>query len=73
MRLGGRSESSRLEISSLQQSPDAAAAVGDGLRRMFDEVVAAPMPSSLIELCDALEDAFRRGELAACASRRKGV
>ncbi len=43
--------------------PDAGqncAGVGDGLRRMFDDVVAAPVPSSLITLCDALESAFER-------------
>jgi hypothetical protein len=38
-------------------------AVGDGLRRMFDDLVSDPMPKGMVDLCDALEDAFRRGEL----------
>ncbi len=53
------------------QVVDAADPVGDGLRRMFGDVVAAPMPSSLIELCEALEDAFNRGELSRGSPRRR--
>ena len=45
-------------------------AVGDGLRRMFDDVLAAPMPRSLIDLCDALEDAFSRDNPAASGGSR---
>ena len=52
-------------------SAPAADAVGDGLRRMFDDVVAAPMPHSLVALCDALEDAFNRGELSAAKTHRR--
>ena len=44
--------------------------VGDELRRMFDDVVSSPMPQSMIDLCDALEDAFRRGELKGCGAAR---
>lgn len=66
-RLGVRVESSRPSSPSTQicgsVPPDG---VGDGLRRMFDDVVAAPMPSTLLDLCEALEDAFHRGALSAC-------
>ncbi len=55
------------------QAPPASAAVGDGLRRLFDDVVAAPMPNSLIDLCDALDDAFRSGKLTACSDPGKRV
>ena len=44
--------------------------LGDQLKRMFGEVSADPMPSRLLELADALEEAFQRGELFDPAARR---
>ena len=44
--------------------------LGDQLKAMFGEMTAGPMPSRLLELADRLEDAFQRGELFDCATRR---
>ena len=48
-----------------------AVGVGDELRRMYDSLVSDPMPPGLVDLCDALEDAFRRGALYAPCDRKK--
>jgi len=37
--------------------------LGRDLKWMFDSLTAGPMPDRLIELADALEEAFERGEL----------
>ena len=37
--------------------------LGHELKCMFDTLTAGPLPERLIQLADALEDAFRRGEL----------
>lgn len=37
--------------------------LGDQLKGLFDRISAGPMPKRLIDLADALEEAFRRGEL----------
>lgn len=39
--------------------------LGDELKGMFDLMCDGPMPKRLIDLADALEEAFRRGELHA--------
>lgn len=38
-------------------------ALGDELKDMFDLMCDGPMPNRLVELADALEAAFQRGEL----------
>ncbi len=47
--------------------------LGEQLKCMFGEMSAGPMPSRLLELANALEDAFQRGDLFECASRRSRV
>lgn len=42
------------------------------LRRMFDDLTHEPLPKGLVDLCDQLEDAFRRGELQRGPSARRG-
>ena len=42
---------------------NAAPELGDQLKIMFGDMTAGPMPSRLLELADALEAAFQRGEL----------
>ena len=37
--------------------------IGADLKTMFDNLTAGPMPERLLQLADALEDAFQRGEL----------
>ena len=37
--------------------------LGDQLKGLFDNGAQGPMPKRLIDLADALEDAFQRGEL----------
>ena len=70
-RLGARLEpSDAASIPPHAASPDV---VGDGLRRMFDDVLAAPMPRSLVELCDALEDAFGRSRPAGAKRKTDGL
>lgn len=44
--------------------------LGDQLKVMFGEMSAGPMPSRLLELADRLEEAFQRGDLFECATRR---
>lgn len=44
--------------------------LGDQLKRMFGDLTAGPMPGRLVDLADRLEEAFQRGELFDCASRR---
>lgn len=46
--------------------------LGDRLKSMFGEMSSGPMPPSLLELADRLEEAFQRGELfgAPCNRRR---
>ena len=44
--------------------------LGDQLKRMFGDVTAGPMPDRLLELADALEEAFQRGELFDKGRRR---
>lgn len=38
-------------------------ALGRELKSMFDSLTAGPLPPRLLELADALEEAFQRGEL----------
>lgn len=52
--------------------PCPTAAVGDELRRMFDSLASDPMPDRLVSLCDALEDAFQRGQLFPGGCKRDG-
>lgn len=37
--------------------------LGEQLKGMFDHFSSDPMPDRLVSLADALEEAFRRGEL----------
>lgn len=37
--------------------------IGDQLKCMFDHLTDGPMPRRLLDLADALEEAFQRGEL----------
>jgi hypothetical protein len=37
--------------------------IGDELKTMFDAITSGPMPERLLQLADALEEAFRRGDL----------
>ena len=49
--------------------------IGDQLKGMFDRLTSGPMPKRLIDLADALEEAFQRGELfdaKACAKPGQG-
>jgi hypothetical protein len=41
----------------------AQARIGDELKTMFDTLTAGPLPDRLVQLADALDEAFRRGEL----------
>ncbi len=43
--------------------PAAQAQLGCELKTMFDSLTAGPLPDRLVQLADALEEAFRRGEL----------
>ncbi len=46
-------------------------ALGVQLKGMFDQLSEGPMPSRLVDLADALEAAFQRGDLyAACAKSK---
>ncbi|CAN5359042.1 hypothetical protein BH09PSE2_BH09PSE2_19030 [soil metagenome] len=46
-------------------------ALGVQLKGLFDQLSEGPMPSRLVDLADALEAAFQRGELyAPCAKDR---
>lgn len=40
---------------------------------MYDDIVVSPMPQSLLDLCDALEDAFHRGDLQVACTLRTPV
>ena len=44
--------------------------IGDQLKRMFGDMTAGPLPDRLVDLADALEEAFQRGELFAPPARR---
>lgn len=37
--------------------------LGQDLKTMFDNLTAGPMPDRLLQLADALEEAFQRGDL----------
>ena len=37
--------------------------LGDELKQMFGDLTAGPLPDRMVQLADALEEAFRRGEL----------
>ncbi|HTK34129.1 MAG TPA: hypothetical protein VL358_02430 [Caulobacteraceae bacterium] len=39
------------------------AQIGDELKVMFSALTAGPLPDRMVQLADALEEAFRRGEL----------
>lgn len=39
--------------------------LGCELKTMFDSLTAGPLPDRLVQLADALDEAFRRGELFA--------
>jgi hypothetical protein len=43
--------------------------LGCELKTMFDNLTAGPLPDRLVQLADALEEAFRRGELSGPRSR----
>jgi hypothetical protein len=42
---------------------NAQAQLGCELKTMFDSLTAGPLPDRLVQLADALDEAFRRGEL----------
>jgi hypothetical protein len=42
------------------QTPDR---MGDELKQMFGALTAGPMPDRMLQLTEALEEAFRRGDL----------
>ena len=47
--------------------------LGDQLKCMFGELTSGPLPPRLVDLADALEEAFQRGDLfetSPCRSRR---
>lgn len=44
-------------------------ALGDELKSMFDTLTSGPMPDRLLQLADALEEAFMRGDLFEPRSR----
>ena len=44
--------------------------LGDELKQMFGNLTAGPLPDRMVQLADALEEAFRRGELFDPDSRR---
>jgi hypothetical protein len=44
-------------------------ALGDELKSMFDTLISGPMPDRLLQLADALEEAFTRGDLFEPRSR----
>lgn len=46
------------------------AQLGCELKTMFDSLTAGPLPDRLVQLADALEEAFRRGELFEPKTRR---
>ncbi|OYX32141.1 MAG: hypothetical protein B7Y99_09020 [Caulobacterales bacterium 32-69-10] len=48
---------------SVDPAPAAQAQLGCELKTMFDSLTAGPLPDRLVQLADALEEAFRRGEL----------
>jgi hypothetical protein len=50
-------------LESVEQEADGANILGDDLKALFDVLCEAPMPPRLVELVDALELAFQRGEL----------
>ena len=37
--------------------------LGEELKTMFDNLTTGPMPDRLVQLADALEEAFQKGEL----------
>jgi hypothetical protein len=43
--------------------PHERSVLGDDLKSMFDTITSGPMPERLLQLADALEEAFRRGDL----------
>jgi hypothetical protein len=44
--------------------------IGDELKVMFGALTAGPMPDRMVQLADALEEAFRRGDLFDADPRR---
>jgi hypothetical protein len=44
--------------------PAAQAQLGGELKAMFDSLTAGPLPDRLVQLADALDEAFHRGELS---------
>ena len=44
-------------------APTPQAQLGCELKTMFDTLTAGPLPDRLVQLADALEEAFSRGEL----------
>ena len=49
--------------------PEAKAIIGGPLRTVFEQT-AGPLPDKLLQLADALEDAFQRGELGGWGAGR---
>jgi hypothetical protein len=49
--------------------PPMQAQLGCELKSMFGSLTAGPLPDRLVELADALEEAFRRGELSGPSRR----
>ncbi len=44
--------------------------LGDDLKQMFGQLTAGPLPDRIVQLADALEEAFRRGDLVDPDTRR---
>lgn len=44
--------------------------LGDDLKQMFGDLTAGPLPDRMVQLADALEEAFRKGELFDTEARR---
>jgi len=54
----------------MDSAPASQAQLGCELKTMFDSLTAGPLPDRLVQLADALEEAFRRGELFEAKPRR---
>jgi hypothetical protein len=54
----------------LAPAPEAQERLGCELKSMFDNLTAGPLPDRLVQLADALDEAFRRGELFDHRARR---
>jgi hypothetical protein len=64
---GERTEHRRPFVS----APLMQAQLGGELKSMFNSLTCGPVPDRLVELTEALEEAFRRGDLCAAQPRRQ--